>query len=256
MRSQWILAYLLWIAAIVIISGETTRIISSSDSDDESIEEVVRETLNSGRGHRDEPGVRDQWNTGDHIGEASRFDSRRSISPDVKRLLQRYRLECPKCDHYEAMSMINEFVQAAKMEQKRQVWREKWTSRSREIGALVTLICAVVCIRYVALSSNEEPSRRPQDTLIDEKKQHEIQELQRQQIVHAAVQRHTTPTWRDNEEKEVWTAKQEKQFQKALGEFGGVPKKERYLLIAAKVPGKSRIECLTHHRIQQLKERE
>ena len=55
-----------------------------------------------------------------------------------------------------------------------------------------------------------------------------------------------------NEQKEVWTPKQEKQFQKALREFSGVPKKERYKLIAEKVQGKSRIECLTHHRMQEL----
>lgn len=243
---------------VAIISGESETITSSSssDNDDELIEEVFRETVNSGRGHRDEQGVRDQWGSSTHIGESGRFDSRRSISPDVKRLLQRYRLECPNCDHYEATSMINEFVQAAKIEQKRQAWKEQWTSRSRGIGAVVTLMCAVVCIWYVTLLPNKEPSGRPQDIVIDEKKRLEIQELQREKTVTAAVQRHATPTWRDNEEKEVWSAKEEKQFQKALREFGGVPKKERYLLIAAKVPGKSRIECLTHHRIQQLKERE
>ena len=60
------------------------------------------------------------------------------------------------------------------------------------------------------------------------------------------------PSWRDNEEREVWTAKQEKQFEKAMISFGGVPPKARYHLIADKVDGKSRLECLMHHKLQQL----
>jgi hypothetical protein len=91
---------------------------------------------------------------------------------------------------------------------------------------------------------------------LDDKKRSEIEQLrQRHQIASAAVQRQAAaPTWRDNEENEIWKTKQEKQFQKALREFGGVGKKERYVLIAAEVDGKSRIECLTHHRLQQFRE--
>uniref|UniRef100_A0A7S1YDK2 Uncharacterized protein n=1 Tax=Grammatophora oceanica TaxID=210454 RepID=A0A7S1YDK2_9STRA len=64
------------------------------------------------------------------------------------------------------------------------------------------------------------------------------------------------PNWRENEEKEVWTAKQEKQFAKALVSFGGVPPKARYTLIEARVDGKNRTECLMHHKLLLAKEKE
>jgi len=258
MRLQRILPWLLWAAVAIIISGETTTttIIASPENDnnnDELEDQIASETINAGRGHRDEQGVRDQWNSEKHIGQESKFDSRRPISPDVKRLLQLYRLECFDCDHYEAMSLVNDFVRTAKLEVKKQARTEWWISRG--IGVLATLMCAVIGIWFVFFPYNKKPSG-PMDLFLDEKKQSEIQELRRQQTVNAAIQRRAPPTWRDNERKEVWTIKQEQQFQKALREFGGVPKKERYLLIADKVHGKSRIECLTHHRMQQLMEQE
>ena len=45
------------------------------------------------------------------------------------------------------------------------------------------------------------------------------------------------PTWRDNEELEEWSPRQEKQFQKALGPLMGLPPKERWRLVAEKVEG-------------------
>ena len=63
------------------------------------------------------------------------------------------------------------------------------------------------------------------------------------------------PTWRDNEELEEWTPRQEKQFQKALGPLLGLPPKERWRLVAEKVEGKDHKECASHYKLQQILER-
>jgi len=64
------------------------------------------------------------------------------------------------------------------------------------------------------------------------------------------------PTWRDNEEMEEWTPRQEKQFQKALGPLLGLPPKERWRLVAERVEGKDHKECAAHYKLQQILERE
>eukprot|EP00978_Attheya_sp_CCMP212_P029261 scaffold103442_cov52-Attheya_sp.AAC.6 len=242
MRAQRIFKCLIWMAVAVTIEGEIT------DLEDEKI---VKEAINAGRGHRDEEGTRDQWNSKEHLGEESKFDSRRPISPDVKRLLKTYRLECSGCDHSKAVSLINNYVRTTKLEAQQQARKDWWIDRGLMLAALL-VVCAGIA-RFVVLQ--KENSGLSVSSL-DDKKRSEIQQLrQRHQIASAAVQRKAAaPTWRDNEEKEIWTTKQEKQFQKALREFGGVGKKERYVLIAAEVDGKSRIECLTHHRLQQFRE--
>lgn len=212
----------------------------------------MKEAINAGRGHRDEEGKRDQWNSKEHLGEESKFDSRRPISLDVQRLLKTYRLECSGCDHSEAVSLINDYIRTTKLELQQQARKDWWIDRGLKLAAL--LVCAVI-VRFVLIQGETSESSA---SSLDDKKLSEIQQLrQHQQIINAAaVQRNAPapPTWRDNEEKEIWTTKQEKQFQKALREFGGVGKKERYVLIAAQIDGKSRIECLTHHRLQQFRE--
>ena len=242
MRAQRIFTCLLWITVAIVVEGE--RI----DLEDEAVKEVI----NAGRGHRDDAGTRDQWNSKEHLGEESKFDSRRLISPDVKRLLNTYRLECSGCDHSEAVSLINDYVRTKKLEAQQQARKDLWADRGLMLAALV--VCASI-VKFVIL---QEKNLGPSGFSLDGKKQSEIQQLrQRQQITNAAVQRGrntAAPTWRDNEEKVIWTNKQETQFQTALRAFGGVTKKERYVLIAAKVDGKSRIECLTHHRLQQFRE--
>ena len=64
------------------------------------------------------------------------------------------------------------------------------------------------------------------------------------------------PTWRDNEELEEWTPRQEKQFAKALGPLLGLPPKERWPLVADQVDGKDKKECASHYKLQQILERE
>jgi hypothetical protein len=229
-------------AVAIIIDGETT------DLEDQA----VKEAINAGRGHRDEVGKRDQWKSEEHLGAASKFDSRRPISPDVKRLLKMYRLECSGCDHSEAVALVNESIRTTKLEAQQQARKEWWISQGLLLAGLV------VCAGIVSFVVHQEKTSESSGFLLDDNKRSEIQQLRhRQQAADAAVQRNdAAPTWRDNEQMEIWTTKQEKSFQKALREFGGVAKKERYILIAAKVDGKSRIECLTHHRLQQFREQQ
>ena len=242
-----------------------TTITVQGERTDLDEDEVVKEAINAGRGHRDDEGTRDQWNSKEHLGEDSKFDSRRPISPDAKRLLKTYRLEhqCSGCDHSEAVSLINDYVRTTKLEaQQHEQARRKnwWIDRGLILAALV--MCAGI-VRFLVLQGKTKTSGSL-GSLLNDKKGSEIQQLRlaaRQQITNAAVQRNgngnaAAPTWRDNEEKEIWTLKQETQFQKALRVFGGVAKKERYVLIADKVDGKSRIECLTHHRLQQFREQQ
>ena len=242
MRAQRIFTCLLGMALAIIIEGEDT------DLEDQA----AKEAINAGRGHRDDEGKRDQWDSKEHLGEATKFDSRRPISPDVNRLLKMYRIECSGCDHSEAVSLVNDYVRTTKLEAQQQARREWWISRGL---VLVTLAVCAGIVRFVAL---QKKNSGPSDFSLDDKKRSEIQQSRlREHMANAAVQRNTAaPTWRDNEEMEIWTTKQEKKFQKALREFGGVAKKERYVLIAAKVDGKSRIECLTHHRLQQFREQQ
>jgi hypothetical protein len=245
MRAHRIFTCLLWMTVAI-------HIIEGVERTDDLEDQVMKETINAGRGHRDEDGKRDQWDSKKHLGEESKFDSRRPISPDVKRLLKMYRLKCSGCDHSEAVSLVNDYVRTTKLEAQQKSRKEWWISLG--LMLLAALVMCAGIVRFVM--HPEKPSSG--GFLLDDKKRSEIQQLRhRQQAANAAVQRNdAAPTWRDNEEMEIWTTKQEKRFQKALREFGGVAKKERYVLIAAKVDGKSRIECLTHHRLQQFREQQ
>jgi hypothetical protein len=229
---------------------------------DDLEDQVMKETINAGRGHRDEEGKRDQWDSTKHLGEASKFDSRRPVSPEVKRLLKMYRLECSGCDHSEAVSLVNDYVRMTKLEAQQQARKEWWISQG-----LMLLAALIVCAGIGMFVVYPEKFTSSGGFLLDDKKRSEIEQMRhRQQAANAAVQRNGNgnadaaapppPTWRDNEEMEIWTTKQEKQFQKALREYGGIGKKERYVLMAKKIDGKSRIECLTHHRLQEFTEQQ
>jgi len=217
---------------------------NDSISIDSSLEDqILRETIEAGRGHRDSPGVRDQWSSQDeYTGERSAHDIHwRPPSPKVERLLNLYRLTCDECSHDEARSKINAYVVRTKEEVRRAGRKEWWIKMARVGGVAVTLAFAV----WSTGVGSETPRRvvAPVAPPVPP-------------VMPVVQPRPTPPTWLDNEKKEVWSDKQEKQFQKALREFGGVNKKERYVLISAQVLGKSRIECLTHHRMQQLMEQE
>jgi len=223
---------------------------NNNDNDSISIDafedEIVREAIEAGRGHRDSPGTRDQWDSQEeHIGQRSSYDiHHRPPSPKVERLLNLYRLACDDCSHDEATSKINAYVVRTKEEVRQLEKKEKkkwWNIMGMVVGAVVTLAFTV----WSTLQS--ETARR---VVVP------VSPIPPAPVTVVQQPLRAPPTWIDNEKKEIWSDKQEKQFKKALREFGGVNKKERYVLIAAQVLGKSRIECLTHHRIQQLMDKE
>jgi hypothetical protein len=248
-------------------------------------DEIAKETIEAGRGHRDERGVRDQWESDEHLTSKSisKFDTRkgRPISNDVKRLLEQYRLECNDCDHNEAVQKVNNYVRETKrltkLEKERKEKYDRWSYRIFTSIIIIGLSLAYIYQKEILttlLGNDYETRIRRMVTSgngvggsdlsgFTEVQRTEIMRLRRQHASDAATKRQqqeastaVQPTWLDNEKNEIWTSKQEKQFQKALREYSGVPKKERYKLIAEKVDDKSRIECLTHHRMIELLEKQ
>jgi len=221
---------------------------------------LVQETIEAGRGERDEQGIRDQWQADEHVG--STFDSRQPISADVQRLLKAYRLSCEGCDQTKAVRTVNAYIKETKRlvkeEREARERRDAWARKICAALVVVGLSYAYVHRKRLGLEelllSNDDDNDNFQG--FTETHRANILRLQREQAADAAAKRHAPPTWVDNEKKEVWKPKQEKQFQKALKEFYGVNKKERYNLIAAKVVGKSRVECMLHHRMQELLEQQ
>mmetsp|Transcript_28540 Transcript_28540/g.33845 ORF Transcript_28540/g.33845 Transcript_28540/m.33845 type:complete len:282 (-) Transcript_28540:377-1222(-) len=225
---------------------------NNNDNDSNSIDafedEIVREAIEAGRGHRDAPGTRDQWDTQEeHIGQRSSYDiHRRPPSPKVERLLNLYRLTCDDCTHDEATAKINAYVVRTKEEVRQSEKREtrEWWKRMGLVGGAVVTLAVTVWYTWVVESETTRRVVAP------------VTPIPISPVTVVQQPLPAPPTWLDNEKKEIWNDKQEKQFQKALREFGGVNKKERYVLIAAQVLGKTRIECLTHHRMQQLMDQE
>uniref|UniRef100_A0A7S1FNH1 Myb-like domain-containing protein n=2 Tax=Corethron hystrix TaxID=216773 RepID=A0A7S1FNH1_9STRA len=174
---------------------------------------------------------------------------RKHMSVKTKRILRNYRLECDGCSQNEATEKINAFV----LETKRRAKYQKW------FGRIVNLIfCVGAVIIFTLIFMNEK--KRSGGTFgsadrVDDQLRSGIEDQRRKAALmeKAAEERfRAAPTWRDIEEKEVWIPKQEKQFEKALIQYGGITSsKERYDLIASRVDGKSRQECLMHHKLQQ-----
>lgn len=266
-RSSWQLSHLLllllfWFACFSTpqtTSTRATEIVQQEQEEEFDEDELVKETIAAGRGDRDERGVRDQWLSDEHIGTA--FDSRRPISPEVSRLLEAYRLTCEGCDHNQAVKKVNAYIQETKrIAREEQETRERRDAMARKLfGSLVVILLAAAYLYREQLGLefllNNGKTTTTTNEGMSEAQMANIRRLRRQQAADAASKRKLSqeaPSWLENEKKEVWTPKQEKQFQKALREFSAIPKKERYKLIAEKVNGKSRIECLTHHRMQEL----
>ena len=234
-------------------------------TNDEFEDELVQETINAGRGGRDEQGIRDQWLSDEHLGEESTYDSRKPISAKVQRLLQAYKLDCTGCDHNQAVRKVNNFLKRQADEQRKREQRDSWARKLFAALLVVGASYAYVNRKRLGLEfllGNGRGNDNDDLQGFTEAQRANILRLRREQAATAATKRQqqeeqarAAPSWLENEQKEVWTSKQEKQFQKALQEFSGVPKKERYKLIAEKVNGKSRIECLTHHRMQELLEK-
>ena len=236
----------------------------TATNDDFDEDEIVRETIAAGRGDREEQGIRDQWASDEHLQR--QFDSRKPISAEVGRLLEAYQLSCEGCDHERAVRKVNAYVRETKRRLKEEgearARRDSWARRI--FGALVVIGVSTACVYRKELGleflfrNGNRGSNKPEGGMsldraeLLRRRQHAADAASQRREREQKEQQKHQPTWLDNERKEVWTAKQEKQFQKALKEFSGVRKNERYKLIAEKVQGKSRIECLTHHRMQEL----
>ena len=217
---------------------------------------AFQETIRQSRGDRESQGVRDQWESRDGVGRKE--DLRRKMTKKTRRRLEDHGLDCKGCTNAEAIDVINDFV---RREQKRIKSEEYYAERRRKImgfvvpfGGLVVLLM----IGFLVLQGTAAAVDRPRK--VDD----EIREAIRQTQFYAEAMKTAkaeslskpAPSWRDNEELEEWTPRQEKQFQKALGPLQGLPPKERWRLVAEKVEGKNHKECASHYKLQQILERE
>lgn len=255
---------LVFIAVFLLSTTSSTEVDNrKEEQDDDHL--LVQETVQAGRGHRDTRGERDQWASTEHL--KTKFDSRRPISAQVQALLERYRLECTGCDHDEAVAKINAFVEQARAEDAKRQQQKVW--RGRMVNSiLILLIGAAIYFKTEIqgyLNEIMDDGYRLGGASNSGESRSDLMKIHRERAAKAAEERSTAaaaaeaklpPTWREQEEKEIWTRKQEKQFAKALHSFGGVPAKARYILIAEKVEGKSRCECLLHHKLLMLREKE
>eukprot|EP00339_Tiarina_fusa_P005889 CAMPEP_0117051334 /NCGR_PEP_ID=MMETSP0472-20121206/35461_1 /TAXON_ID=693140 ORGANISM="Tiarina fusus, Strain LIS" /NCGR_SAMPLE_ID=MMETSP0472 /ASSEMBLY_ACC=CAM_ASM_000603 /LENGTH=264 /DNA_ID=CAMNT_0004765493 /DNA_START=49 /DNA_END=843 /DNA_ORIENTATION=- len=255
------MSWALLFACCIVSNGVVVIAATTSDEDQPQEEEeddvaLLKETISAGRGNRDEVGKRDQWESNDHLGR--KYDMRKPISDRVKSLLRTYRLSCDGCDEKEAVAKINAFVLETKRQTEEQARRKSWWEN---LVLFVTVVAAGIGGAY--LYSTNAPGGQGKLGVGSvgagqSKRLREIEEQRRraakkeEEAKRMAAIAREAPTWRDNEEKEVWTDKQEKQFAISLKAFGGVPAKARYTLIADKVDGKTRQECLMHHKLLQL----
>lgn len=261
---------------LLLMTATTLTVIAADENADEVEvemdleEEVLHEIIADGRGERDNVGVRDQWSSTEHLRESSKVDVRKGkpISAKVKGLLRDYRLECDGCDHEEAVVRINAFVLDTKRHAEQQTQHQTWLERAAMFVSVVALGTGVFLFSSGMMGSTKwnnmnigSAAGGGGSSLVDRQRRGEIAEERRRvamkeeesAVNNADAKRRTdtAPSWFDNEETEVWTPKQEKQFAKALVAFGGIPPKERYPLIAAKVDDKTKQECLMHHKLQQ-----
>ena len=248
-------------------ASDTISIDLNTDNDNELEDEVMHETIATGRGDRDEVGEREEWSSSDHLRESSRFDTRKGkpISSRIKRKLQYFRLECNGCDHGEAVAKINAFILDAKRQAEVQAQRQSLLAVVVQVVVGVAL-CVLGYFFYIDSSTNNKKGSSTYNTLggggsgsDDNKRRLQIEDQrqraaarQEQQEKKAVSQRANAPTWVDIEMREDWTHKQEKQFTNAVRMYGGMAPKARYRLIADNVDDKTKQECLMHHKLQQL----
>ncbi len=217
---------------------------------------AFQETIRQSRGDREAQGVRDQWESRDGIGRKE--DLRRKMTKKTRRRLEDHGLDCKGCTNAEAIDVINDFV---RREQKRIKSEEYYADRRRKImGFLVPFggLVVLLMIGFLVLQASAAAVDRPRK--VDDEIREAIRQTQFYAEAKAAAKAESlskpAPSWRDNEELEEWTPRQEKQFQKALGPLQGLPPKERWRLVAEKVEGKDHKECASHFKLQQILERE
>ena len=184
---------LLWLAGSYIVAQEAA--IGDATSFDE--DELVKEIIAAGRGDRDERGVRDQWDSDEHLGKESTFDSRRPMSDEVKRLLKAYRLTCEGCDHNQAVRKVNNYIQEAKrIAKEEQEARERRDAIARTIFGL--FVVAVLSAAYiyqkelgldVLLSNGKTKGSSDEFSGFTEAQKANIMRLRRQHAADAATKR-------------------------------------------------------------------
>jgi len=272
---RWLVALsiVLSMGRLLVVAADGSATLSSSaaassnsllenDNADDLEVQVLKETIAAGRGHRDEPGIRDQWDSTEHLRQ--KIDTRKPVTPKVKALLKRYGLDCESCDEKEAVAKINDFVKETKRQAEEEAKRQTWLERA---AAVVTIIVlggvaylhsqgafapggGIINGYVIGGASNNGMSQGRRLEIEEQRRRAAKKEEEEAKLL--AAQAKEAPSWRENEEKEIWTPKQEKQFAQALVSFGGVPPKARYTLIADKVDDKNRQECLMHHKLLQL----
>ena len=217
---------------------------------------AFQETIRQSRGDRESQGVRDQWESRDGIGRKE--DLRRKMTKKTRRRLEDHGLDCKGCTNAEAIDVINDFV---RREQKRIKSEEYYADRRRKIMGFVVPFGGLVLllgIGFLVLQASAAAVDRPRK--VDDEIREAIRQTQFYAEAMAAAKAESlskpAPTWRDNEEMEEWTPRQEKQFQRALGPLMGLPPKERWRLVAEKVEGKDHRECAAHYKLQQILGRE
>ena len=236
-----------------------TRISTSNEKEGQQDDEdalLVQETIRVSRGSRDERGERDQWASTEHLND--KFDSRKPISRQVTALLKRYGLECQDCDHNQAVAKINVFVQQAREEEEKRRERQSiWTSRLIN-GSFAILLGVVVYFKaeIQVLLQGTIIQGGNRGAIESARRRNQMERQRKRAAEERAIAKAIPANWREEEEKKVWSSKQETQFARALKAFGGLPSKTRYALIAEKVEGKSRIECLLHHNLLKAREKE
>ena len=218
---------------------------------------LLNELLAEGRGDRDGQGVRDQWSAG--VGVGSKDDTRAPISKKVRAMMKDNGLECDGCSQDEAVKVVNAFI---KDEQKRLAAEARRESILNALAPFALVAAAALLLAasvYVGLAFGDwgaADERAVGDELKAEIKRTQHTYAEAMAAARGAPAAPAPPTWREREEREAWTPRQEKQFQKALGPLVGLPPKERWPLVADKVEGKTKGECASHHKLLGLLEKE
>ncbi|KAJ1458711.1 hypothetical protein M885DRAFT_586072 [Pelagophyceae sp. CCMP2097] len=212
-------------------------------------DEAMRDVLAAGRGERDDQGVRDQWVSGAGIG--SKTDTKfRAPSKRISEFLRDNMIECPfPCDHRSAVQLVQEYVETKKRNNEREALREKWVPTSKQILAGLASMLAISTALTLYLITGSSGSDRRGDSARDASSP--LEKRYPGADLAPRIELRKPPTWRETEEKEVWTLKQLKQFETAVTNYLGVPPKERWPLVAARVDDKTFRECAQHFKLRE-----
>ena len=238
---------------LTMVIDEEMRKLMTPEQIDELEQAAFQETVRQSRGGREEQGVRDQWVEGTGVGRKE--DLQRKMTKKTSQRLMDHGLECRGCTNAEAIEVINDFV---RREQRRIQNEEHYAERRRKFmsffvpftGSLLLLGISFLVLQGTAAAVDNKGARKVDDEIRDAIRKTQFYAEAMKAAKGEALK--PAPTWRDNEELEEWSPRQEKQFQKALGPLMGLPPKERWRLVAEKVEDKTFKECAAHYKLQQI----